>query len=71
MLLRRSAIAVLAASTVLTLTSSPLALADSAPINDTIAPAWGRAVLKIVRSGWTVNIKGTLADTREDGDCVY
>lgn len=71
MSLRRSAIAMLAALTVLTLAPAPPASAGSAPINDTIAPAWGRAVLEIVRSGWTVNVEGTLADTREDGDCVY
>ncbi|MBK7820516.1 MAG: hypothetical protein IPJ61_05435 [Tessaracoccus sp.] len=45
--------------------------AASAPVNLTISAAWAKASLKVVRTGWTVEVTGTLTDTRADGDCVY
>lgn len=74
MSVRRLAAMLLAGVTVLgpvvALTATP-AGASSLPINTTIAPAWGKGTLTIVRTAWTVTVKGTLTDTRADGDCVY
>lgn len=71
MSLRRVLAAGAAAVSLLALVPSAPASAASAPLNATIAPAWGKGAITIVRTGWTVRVTGTLTDTRADGDCVY
>lgn len=68
---RRLLAAAVAALSLFALAPAPAASASSAPLYDTIAPAWGRGAITIVRSAWTVKVSGTLSDTRADGDCVY
>ncbi|MEO6989337.1 MAG: phospholipase [Aquihabitans sp.] len=71
MLARRLIAASAAAATLFTLAPTAPAAAQSKPITATIAPAWGKGAVTIVRTGWTVKVTGTLTDTRADGDCVY
>ncbi len=71
MFARRLIAASVAATALVSLAPLSSASAASKPLYDTIAPAWGKGAIKIVRTGWTVNVTGTLTDTRSDGDCVY
>jgi hypothetical protein len=71
MFARRLVAAGAAAASLFALIPSTPASATSAPLNATIAPAWGKGAIVIVRDQWTVRITGTLTDTRADGDCVY
>jgi hypothetical protein len=61
----------LIASAALTVVPLHAARAESRPVAYTLDPAWGRAEVKVVRTGWSVNVNGWLTDTRDDGDCVY
>ncbi|CAN5418144.1 hypothetical protein BH10ACT1_BH10ACT1_10380 [soil metagenome] len=69
--IRRLAATAVAALALLAAVPSPPASASSVPLNATIAPAWAKGAVTIVRTGWTVNVSGTLTDSRADGDCVY
>lgn len=71
MFARRLIAATAAAATLFTLAPVAPASAQSRPIDATIAPAWGKASVRVVRTAWTVKVTGTLTDTRADGDCVY
>ncbi len=71
MFARRLIAASAAAATLFALAPVSPASAQSLPITATIAPAWGKGSIRIVRTAWTVKVTGTLTDTRADGDCVY
>jgi hypothetical protein len=47
------------------------ASATSKPKDVVLAADWASADLTVVREGWTVLVSGTVADTRDDDDCVY